>query len=846
MLANSNLKICRILVRQNFRFHRIRSLLLILSAALVTGLYSFVFLMGNSVEDALLLSYEYSYGSVSHILYTGMTEGQADMVAQNGEVKSTVRLSTIGQLSDPMMGQRLVKLAVTDREYAESVLSVPETGRLPREKGEIALDEFTMDSLGVSHELGASVSLLWTDPQGNSHTSDFTLCGWWNSSTNFTEACAWITEEAAEELSPGYQEETAHNVTLGVLLHQPKDTEAQAQEILDAQGVSGVSFTVNTAYQIAMRERAADQALPYYLPAAAVLICGYLMMYSIVHVAAQQDLLHFAGLKSLGMTPRQICHMLWAEGCAVSVLGLLPGWLLGFLLDLGITSRLIGGMGAYSALAFLTWKPFVLAGICTAATAFLAYLRPVLRLCRLTPAQTIENAMEKMPQPRKGSDGRTTLWTLAVRALRQERGRTFLSAVTLLLAALLLLAQWIQYISYREDLYLAGLSPWDYTLADGSAYLSMQRYNENNRGITGETVQELRNRPEVVKVSGLKSKEVTLTASDELRRRIVDYYNQPYDDTHTLRETQEGYTDWCQGLDRLEETGEYTALILGIEGDYLEYVLENSPFTSGSFDAEAFASGRYVLAGGASHEGISSPAQGETAVICGQSFEVLGSVMHDDTYLSGADSREAAFHIAYLLPAEVFDQLFPDQAYRQLAVQIHPERRASFEAYLDQYEQQLNRGVGITRKSEYRESFQTARLNSILPQLIVGLVLLGIAVLNFINLLIAKAVTRRQEFAVYESLGMTRAQLRRLLLTEGVLHGALMAAAVSLPAVCFARFAMPLILERKESWCLVYTFSLMPLWILLPVLLLLGIGVPLLCYCFLTRGSLTERMGTAQ
>lgn len=154
--------------------------------------------------------------------------------------------------------------------------------------------------------------------------------------------------------------------------------------------------------------------------------------------------------------------------------------------------------------------------------------------------------------------------------------------------------------------------------------------------------------------------------------------------------------------------------------------------------------------------------------------------------------------------------------------------------------------MGITRKSEYRESFQTARLNSILPQLIVGLVLLGIAVLNFINLLIAKAVSRRQEFAVYESLGMTRAQLRRLLLTEGVLHGALMAAAVSLPAVCFARFAMPLILERKESWCLVYTFSVMPLWILLPVLLLLGIGVPLLCYCFLTRGSLTERMGTAQ
>lgn len=229
MLANNNLKVCRTLLRRDVRFHRTKYWILICAAMLVTALYSFVFLLGSSVEDAYLLSYQYSYGSVSHILYTGLTEKQADTLAENSSIKSTVRLSTIGRLSDPVIGQRNVKLAVTDRAYARTVLSVPTTGALPQKKGEIALDEFTMDSLGVPHEIGSPVTIRWTDPEGKEHTSEFVLCGWWASPTNFTEACAWITQEEARLLLPDYDEEAAHNVTLGVDLHQPKDLETQAE-----------------------------------------------------------------------------------------------------------------------------------------------------------------------------------------------------------------------------------------------------------------------------------------------------------------------------------------------------------------------------------------------------------------------------------------------------------------------------------------------------------------------------------------------------------------------------------------------------------------------------------------
>ena len=842
MIANNNLKVCRTLVRRDVRFHPVKYILLSCAAMLVTALYTFVFLLGSSVEDAYLLNYQYSYGSTSHILYTGLTEKQADTLTGNSSIKSTVRLSTIGQLSDPVIGQRRINLAVTDRAYAQTVLSVPTVGTLPQKNGEIALDEFTMDSLGIPHEIGSPVSIDWTDPKGETHTTAFTLCGWWARPANFSEACAWITKEEAKKLLPDYDEENAANVTLGVNLHQPKDIEKQAEAILSQQGVTGCTYTTNLAYQDARKEMAERQARPYYMPVFLVVLCGYLMVYSIVHVAADREYLFFAGLKSLGMTPRQIWRLLLEQGIMVSALGMIPGWALGFVLHYFITGRVIIGMEENPALYFLSWQPFAAAVLCTAATVLLAYFLPALRLLRRTPADMLNSAFGRLPKRRQKSDGRMTLAQLAFRTLGKNRWRTLLSVVSLLLAVLLLNSVWIRYISAKEEIYLSSMFPWDYSLCDGSAYLSAQQYNEKNQGITEETVAELKKRREVTSVSMLKSHEIPMTASGTLRERITAFYNQPYDEKQTLRETQAAYPEWLNGLVRLEETGEYTGLVVGMDGVYLDYLQEYSPFTSGSFDEKAFASGEFVLVGGAYHEGLSSPIEGEEIEISGKKFTVMGSVMHDETYLQGAESLEAAFNLVYILPIEAFDRLFPEQAYRQLAVNIDKGQQKEFEVYLDEYEQGLNRGVGITRRSEYQDNFRVARLNLVLPDLVIGLVLTGIALMNFINMLVIKTVSRKGEFAVYESLGMTRTQLQKLLLLEGIFHAGLMLMILIPVTTIFDRFLMPKVVEAVGSWSMVYTCSFLPLWIFSLILGILAVAVPLLCLHFLTKGSLTERM----
>lgn len=846
MLANHNRKICHCLTRRDFQFHKVKNLLLVFAALLITGLYSFTFLLGGSVEGAFLLNYQYSYGSASHILYQGLTAHQADRLSGHPNVKSTVRIRSLGLLSDEMMGARSVKLAVTDPDYAESILCVPATGRLPEAADEIALDEFTMDSLGVLHELGAPVSITWTDGNGETHNSDFTLCGWWASPTNYTEACAWVTAECAANFLQDYPDTAS--VTLGVNLHQPEDLEAQAQQILQDQGISGVSFTTNLAYNDARMDMANQQAIPYYLPALVVLLCGFLMIYSIVHVAMEQDTRFFAGLKTLGMTPRQIRWLLLEKAALISLLGLLPGWLMGFGIHCLITPGIVIGMEQNPAFYFLSWKPFVLAAVSTFGTVLLAYFLPALRMGQMTPAKTLQNLEARIPRGRGAhrTTGRVRVSRLAFRSLRRNKGRTALSLCSLLLSMALLCASWIRYVSYDENLYLDGVSPWDYTIEDGSAASTMQRYNPNNRAITEQMVGDLRRRPEVEEVSVLKSKEVELSASGELRERLVDFYNEPYDETMTRKESQEAYPNWIAGLDRLEQTGSYYGLVIALEDAYLRYVLENCPVTSGTLDEEKFASGRYVVASGAYAEGVSSEAAGETVTLGGRKLQVLAAVMNDISFLSGMDSQESSFHITYLVPLSLFDQLFPDEGIRQLAVNIDHSGQEAFESYLSEYEKGLNRGISVWMRSDYQEAFQNARLNEVLPRLIVGIVLMGVGLLQFANLLVTKTVVRKKEFAVYQSLGMTEEQLRRLLLMEGLLHAVLLAVILLPVTFLVTWFGMPVVFSRMNTWCITYHYTLAPLWAALPLILLLAGAVPLACFRFVEKGSITERLQIAE
>ena len=164
------------------------------------------------------------------------------------------------------------------------------------------------------------------------------------------------------------------------------------------------------------------------------------------------------------------------------------------------------------------------------------------------------------------------------------------------------------------------------------------------------------------------------------------------------------------------------------------------------------------------------------------------------------------------------------------------------EAFLADYTENVQPLFDYESKKTYQAEFKGFRsmfltLGGALS-LIVGLV----GVLNFLNAVLTGIITRRHEFAVLQAIGMTGRQLRRMLMLEG-LYYALLAMAVS---TVLSVTLGPLIGAGCANifWFFVYRFSVLPLAVLLPVFILLGLAIPLVTYRSTARQSIVERLRT--
>jgi putative ABC transport system permease protein len=113
-------------------------------------------------------------------------------------------------------------------------------------------------------------------------------------------------------------------------------------------------------------------------------------------------------------------------------------------------------------------------------------------------------------------------------------------------------------------------------------------------------------------------------------------------------------------------------------------------------------------------------------------------------------------------------------------------------------------------------------------------------VLNFTNAITASIFSRKREFAMLQSVGMTGWQLRKTLFGEGAAFAALTAAFTLTVGLGLGRLIMRLI--AGQIWFFTESFTPLPSIVCLPLLIAICAAAPLACYRHLARESLIERL----
>ena len=119
-------------------------------------------------------------------------------------------------------------------------------------------------------------------------------------------------------------------------------------------------------------------------------------------------------------------------------------------------------------------------------------------------------------------------------------------------------------------------------------------------------------------------------------------------------------------------------------------------------------------------------------------------------------------------------------------------------------------------------------------------VLALIGIMNLFNLSATSILTRRRELALLEIVGMTKVQIRRMLVAEGCIYlfGALFLAAAFL--LLFAERLLSATVGKAFFFHMQMTLT--PCILMIPFLLLIAWGVPMWQYKRMERESIVERM----
>ena len=115
-----------------------------------------------------------------------------------------------------------------------------------------------------------------------------------------------------------------------------------------------------------------------------------------------------------------------------------------------------------------------------------------------------------------------------------------------------------------------------------------------------------------------------------------------------------------------------------------------------------------------------------------------------------------------------------------------------------------------------------------------------IGILNFVNTMLTSVVTRQREFAMMEAVGMTGKQLRRMLILEGMFYALW---TVVFSVIVGSLFSLVVIKGISNGlWLLQYRFTVLPMAIAVPILLLIGFLVPFVIAARQKKESLVEQM----
>lgn len=837
--------------QRTFKKNRGRNLVAIIAILMTTIMFTTLFTLAQSMSKNMVEMTFRQTGYDGQASFKSITAEQFSLIADHPDVAEAGESLVLGLAQNKKLGGKQVEIRWSSDINAEHSFAMPTTGTMPTAADEIALDTLILDRLGIPHQLGETVKLEWRKDLAKDEvtTSTFTLCGFWEGNESVYASMAWVSREFADEMIGDHVADGKTSIlglhTAQVILHSDRNIEATMENILADTGLTGLKFGVNLAYSPEMNATAAQESLPMYLGMVLVFLAGYLIIYNIFQISVTADIQFYGKLKTLGTTTKQIKKLIYGQSnrlCVIGIpLGLLLGWLLGMVLVPVLMGRLEGD-------PVVSANPLIFLGSALFAwlTVTISCLRPARLAGKVSPIEALRMSDAATTSKKKSKSTRNgaSITGMAWANLGRNKKRTVTVICSLTLGLVLLSCFYAKNAAFDMEKYLSELTISDFKLDDSSSANQIGGYDPHGSTLNAELVESVEGLAGLEAIGHQYSHQFELTLDDETVQNIDAFY------------TQEMLDDWATydpagpaQIENAKETHKAIGVLYGMDGIPLDAITQERYLLSGSYDAEKFASGDYVLVIGPAIDSIEKnavlpvPTVGSSIELENLTYTVMAVVyplqsVDEGAYEGGVQDQLC---MSFIIPTVTFQQQWPENTLRRLFFNVDDEHIPAAQEMIDAYTKTVDTSLPVTSRKTMAEQYEAETRASAVMGNTISVIIALVGVLNFINSMVTAIVSRKKEFAMIQSVGMTKRQLRKMLICEGLDYAAITLIVSYLVSTLAVGIGVRAITANEFS---TFHFTLMPLMICTPILLAFAVLIPFLCFKNLEKQSIVERLRT--
>ncbi len=877
-MKNNNGAVIRRLSRRCMRKNRMRNVFALIAIALSGILFTAAF---SLVGGAMQMAQENTMREVGGTFHAGIkaaTMEQYEKTAADPLVKKSSFTIFIGIADNILDRQAEIRYTPEESTLPDLFITLEE-GHLPREEREILVDTFTLEELGLPCALGEKVPLTFSF-MGETVEEEFTLSGWYegdhvaHASELFVSESYWLklkgslTDEDFVKWGETHPEDEGTGLTAGnFFFDNASGLEEKIRTVIQNAGYepgTELSYGVNWAYMSSRMESV--DPFTFLILASAVLVIlltGYLIIYNIFQISVISDIRFYGLLKTIGTTKGQIRCLVRRQAVRLSLIGIPVGLLIGYgvgKLALPFALSISDYQGMQIALRFDPWI-LVWGGGFTAFTVFLSSRKPGKIAGNVSPIEALRyteaDGKRKKGRGRKKKKhaARFSAVSMAWASLGRNRRTTAVVIAAISFSIILLAVIMTAVGSFQIDQFMEQRIAGDFLIGNRNVTSTSHR--------SGDIDME----PEYL---ALADRQAGIQSRTEMWVRFQSFLQINDQAAEQLRKLdEEGKLNRSPyAVDVLEERLAGERSFNGFFYGYSDALLSNLKVLEGTLDVERFQTGNYVLLGqflGDGHlpsgdhvyhpgdrvtveyyteDSTFREVRDESGATVDMIYENLGEKEYEvmavveipdsmNLRRYSANSCDVVLPLAELEPEDANVHRFA------VSYQVEEEAQEAFEAAVKAYTDE-HTTMGYTTKESLRREF--ANMVTVIATIGISLaaVIALIGILNFVNAMITGILSRRREFAMLQSIGMTSTQLVKTLICEGISYIAL-SGVIGFLAGSLLSF---LVLRALNNVLLFfeYHFQILPFVIMMPVFLVTAVLAPVAAYRNVRKKSIVERL----